>query len=174
MLKSKISQTKVRGIIYSGNHDGECAFVRNFSDVIPFYYSKDNGKTWIEGITDNLIWRAGHNTDVDATLRHSVDDKGKKHFSDTADRSINGFVIVYKGKQANYFEVATNKLISNTWFDYAGNFDEDKVKEYVGYCNEGNYQKAFDMLSDDCKEYSFDNNIQYFMDHVYTKMPEPR
>ena len=41
-LRSKIAQSKVRGIIYSGNHDGECAFVRNFSDVIPFYYSKDN------------------------------------------------------------------------------------------------------------------------------------
>ena len=51
---------------------------------------------------------------------------------------------------------------------------EDKVKEYVGYCNEGNYQKAFDMLSDDCKLYAFDNNIVNFMSHVYTKMPEPR
>ena len=40
-LGSKINQTKVRGIVYSGNHDGECAFVRNFSDVVPFYYSKD-------------------------------------------------------------------------------------------------------------------------------------
>ncbi len=48
---------------------------------------------------------------------------------------------------------------------------EEIIKEYVGLLNEGNYQKAFDMLSDDCKEYSFDNNIQYFMDHVYTKMP---
>jgi hypothetical protein len=132
-LHSKIAQSKVRGIIYSGNHDGECAFVRNFSDVIPFYYSKDNGKTWIEGITDNLIWRAGHDTDVEATLKHSVDDSGKKNFSDTADRSINGFVLVYKdnGKKANYFEVATNSLISNTWFDYAGNFNEDGVAEVL-------------------------------------------
>lgn len=124
-LGSKISQTKIRGIVYSGNHDGECAFVRNFSDVIPCYYSKDNGKTWIEGISDELIWRAGHNTDTEAILKHSVNDKGEKNFSDTADRSINGFVIVYKGTKANYFEVATNKLISNIWFDYAGNFDED-------------------------------------------------
>lgn len=48
---------------------------------------------------------------------------------------------------------------------------EEIIEEYVGLLNEGNFQKAFDMLSDDCKEYSFDNNIQYFMDHVYTKMP---
>lgn len=130
-LGSKINQTKVRGIVYSGNHDGECAFVRNFSDVVPFYYSKDNGKTWIEGITDNLIWRAGHNTDVEATLKNSVDDNGKKNFSDTADRSINGFVIVYKNNKANYFEVATNKLISNVWFDYAGNFNNDDIAEVL-------------------------------------------
>jgi len=130
-LGQKISQTRVRGIVYSGNHDGECAFVRNFSDVIPFYYSKDNGKTWIEGITNNLIWRAGHETDVEATLKHSTNDDGKKRFTDTADRSINGFVLVYKGKKANYFEVATNSLISKTWFDYASNFNEDGIAEVL-------------------------------------------
>lgn len=130
-LGKKMSQTKVRGIVYSGNHDGECAFVRNFSDVVPFYYSEDNGKTWIKGITEELIWRAGHNTDVDATLRNSVDDKGNKNFSDTAERSINGFVIVYKNNKANYFEVATNSLISDVWFDYAGNFDEDGFAEIL-------------------------------------------
>ena len=51
---------------------------------------------------------------------------------------------------------------------------EDMIKEYVGFCNEGNYQAAFDMLSDDCKLYAFDDNIVNFMSHVYTKIPEPR
>ena len=124
-LGTNISKTKIRGIVYSGGHDGHCAFVRNFSDVIPHSYSKDNGKTWIKAITDELIWRAGHNTDVDATLRNSTNDEGKKNFDDVADRSINGYVVVYKGNKSNYFEVATNKLISNIWFDFAANFDED-------------------------------------------------
>ena len=48
---------------------------------------------------------------------------------------------------------------------------EEIIKEYVGLLNEGNFQKAFDMLSDDCKEYSFKNDIELFMNHVYTKMP---
>lgn len=124
-LRNRISQTKIRGIVYSGNHDGECAFVRNFSDVVPFYYSKDNGKTWIQGITEELLWRAGHNTDVDAQLRNSVNSKGARNFDDVSDRSINGYVIVYRGNKANYFEVATNKLISDVWFDFASNFNED-------------------------------------------------
>lgn len=48
---------------------------------------------------------------------------------------------------------------------------EDLIDEYVGYCNEGNYQRAFDLLSEDCKEYAFDNDIVEFMTHVLEKMP---
>lgn len=51
---------------------------------------------------------------------------------------------------------------------------EDLIEEYVGYCNEGNYQKAFSMLSEDCREYGFNNDIVLFMEHVLTKMPTPK
>ena len=131
LLGSRIAQSKIRGIIYSGGHDGNCAFIRNFSDVIPYSYSKDNGRTWTKAITDELIWRAGHDTDVDATLKNSLDDKGKKNFDSTAKKAINGYVIVYKNNKANYFEVTTNKLISDVWFDYAGNFNEDGEAEVL-------------------------------------------
>lgn len=130
-LGTRISETKIRGIVYSGGHDGHCAFVRNFSEVIPHSYSKDNGRTWIKAITDELIYRAGHDTDTEATLKHSVDAGGKKKFDDVANRSINGYVIVYKGGKSNYFEVATNKLISDVWFDFAANFDENGEAEVV-------------------------------------------
>lgn len=129
LLGGNISNTKIRGIQYSGGHDGDCAFVRNFSEVIPHSYSKDNGKTWITAITDELIHRAAHELDVDASLRDVKDAQGKRRFDDVADRSINGFVITYKNidgkKKANYFEVSENRLISNVWFDMALNFDED-------------------------------------------------
>lgn len=51
---------------------------------------------------------------------------------------------------------------------------EDLIKEYIGYCNEGNYQKAFNMLSEDCQKYSFNNSIEKFMSHVLVKMPTPK
>ena len=51
---------------------------------------------------------------------------------------------------------------------------ENKIKDYVDACNEGNYQKAFDMLSEDCKKYSFNNDIEKFMIHVLVKMPTPK
>lgn len=127
-LGGRIARTKIRGIIYSGGHDGECAFVRNFSEVIPHSYSEDNGKTWKKGITDELVWRAGHDTDVFATL------KGSGLFDDVADRSINGFVIVKKGGKYNYFNVAENDIISKVWFDRAFNFDDNGIAE-VQYGN---------------------------------------
>lgn len=32
---------------------------------------------------------------------------------------------------------------------------ENMVKQYFDYCNNGEYQKAYDMLSDECKQYEF-------------------
>lgn len=51
---------------------------------------------------------------------------------------------------------------------------EDLIDEYIGYCNEGNYQKAFNMLSEDCRQYSYDNSVEKFMRHVLVKMPTPK
>lgn len=51
---------------------------------------------------------------------------------------------------------------------------EEMIAEYVGYCNEGNYYAAFNMLSDDCKKHEFNDNIETFMKHVLMKMPTPK
>lgn len=51
---------------------------------------------------------------------------------------------------------------------------EDLIEEYIGYCNEGNYQKAFNMLSEDCRKYEFENDVEKFMEHVLVKMPVPK
>lgn len=51
---------------------------------------------------------------------------------------------------------------------------EEIISEYVGYCNEGNYQKAFNMLSKECRKYGFDNSVYRFMEHVLVKMPTPK
>lgn len=51
---------------------------------------------------------------------------------------------------------------------------EEMIEEYIGCCNEGNYQKAYNMLSEDCQKYEFDNNVEKFMEHVLVKMPTPK
>lgn len=47
---------------------------------------------------------------------------------------------------------------------------EEMIEEYVGYCNEGNYQKAFNMLSEDCQLYAYNNDVEQFARHVLSKM----
>lgn len=51
---------------------------------------------------------------------------------------------------------------------------EDMIAEYVGYCNDGNYYAAFKMLSEDCRKYEFNDDIEQFMKHVLMKMPTPK
>ena len=51
---------------------------------------------------------------------------------------------------------------------------EKMIEEYVGYCNEAEWTKAFNMLSPICREYSFENDLGKFMDYVYTKMPSKK
>lgn len=51
---------------------------------------------------------------------------------------------------------------------------EEIIDEYIGYCNEGNYQKAFNMLSEDCRKYGFNNSVYDFMQYVLVKMPTPK
>lgn len=63
---------------------------------------------------------------------------------------------------------------SKTVSKNVSNLIEDKIEEYVGYCNNAEWQKAYNMLSDACKEYSFNHDIQEFMKYVYTKMPTPK
>lgn len=48
---------------------------------------------------------------------------------------------------------------------------EEMIETYVGYCNDGNWQAAFSMLSPTCQEYGFSNDVTEFMEYVYTKMP---
>ena len=51
---------------------------------------------------------------------------------------------------------------------------EETIEEYVGYCNDEKYDSAFAMLSDDCKKYAFDNNIERFIDFILVKIPGKR
>lgn len=120
-----INKTKVRGIIYSGGHDGCCAFVRDFTDVIPWAYSDNNGRTWKTAVNENLVDHLLSSIDTDFELKGRVDKYGHKKYDDVANKSINGYAIVYKNNKVNYYSVKTRSLISDVWFDEGTNFDED-------------------------------------------------
>lgn len=51
---------------------------------------------------------------------------------------------------------------------------EEMIEEYMNYCNNSEFDKAFEMLSKDCREYEFNNDIETYMSYLYTKMPTPK
>lgn len=128
-LRNRLDSTKVRGFVFTGGHDGDVCFIRDFSSVIPYSYSRDNGATWNVGITDELIKRAGQSVDTEFKYRNSIDDSGTKNFDDVSDRAINGFVMVHKKNKINFINIETDELISDKWFDFATNFDSDGYAE---------------------------------------------
>lgn len=40
------------------------------------------------------------------------------------------------------------------------------IDDYFNYCNNKNYESAFNMLTDDCKEYLYENDINQFKEYV--------
>jgi hypothetical protein len=127
-LGKDINKTNIRGFVFTGGHDGDVCFIRDFSAVIPVEYSEDNGRTWKQGITQELIKRAGSTVDTTFKFKNKEVD-GEQMFDDVSDRAINGFVMVHKNNKVNFINIKTDKLISNTWFDIASNFDEDGFAE---------------------------------------------
>lgn len=49
-----------------------------------------------------------------------------------------------------------------------------KIKQYVEYCNNNEFDKAYNMLSDECKKYAYNSNFEQFQRHVIKLMPTPK
>lgn len=131
--KSNITNNKCRGIIYNGGHDGACCFVMDFSSVIPVAVSYDNGKTWKNRLTQELIdWISN---EVDTTFQFG----GNNKFKEIAPKAINGFTMVWdKNSKVNYIPVNSNDTISDVWFDDGSNWEEKNgilftIVQYSGY-----------------------------------------
>lgn len=117
--ESGMNNSKCRGIVYNGGHDGACCFIRDFSSVIPVAVSYDNGKTWHTKLTQNLLDRM--NDEVDTHFQLGSDSK----FNDVADKSINGYTMVWnKQNKVNYVPANGNETISDVWFDNGENWQK--------------------------------------------------
>lgn len=132
--ESSINASKCRGLVYNGGHDGACCFIRDFSSVVPVAVSYDNGKTWTNRLNQGLIDRI--NTEVDTHFQL----KGNKDFETVADKSINGYTMVWNNEEkVNYVPSNSNNVISNVWFDNGENWEKDSSGnlyvnvEYHGY-----------------------------------------
>jgi len=54
------------------------------------------------------------------------------------------------------------------------NLIEQTIDKYVNYNNQGNFEAAFNMLSEECRHYSYKDDVLLYMEYMYTKMPMPR
>lgn len=43
---------------------------------------------------------------------------------------------------------------------------ETLIEEYVNYCNSKDYESAYNMLTDECKEYKFENKFEMFKEYI--------
>lgn len=149
-----MNNSSVRGLVYNGGHDGACCFIRDFSSVIPVAVSKDNGRTWEYRLNDGLINRI--NNEVDTHYQFGNDSK----YKDIADKSVNGFVMVWDDKdRVNYIPANSNKPISDVWFDNGANWE--KTEDGVLYASveyEGNY---LDVVKDGNTYEVYNDNGEY-------------
>ena len=121
LKEENMNTSKCRGLVYNGGHDGACCFIRDFSSAIPVAVSYNNGKTWENRLTQGLLDRM--NKEVDTHFQFG----GNKDFSEVANKSINGFTIVWnKEGKVNYIPANSNKPISNVWFDDGEAWDKTK------------------------------------------------
>ena len=51
---------------------------------------------------------------------------------------------------------------------------EEMIAKYVDACNDADFPLAFSYLSEDCREFAFNNDLETFKSHVFTKMPVPK
>lgn len=80
-----------------------------------------------------------------------------------------------KPEPTTTYDVRTSVIDSSSSVSVSiNNRIEEMLEEYIGYCNEGNYQMAYDMLSEDCQKYELNNSVVNLMNHVLVKMPTPK
>ena len=99
----------IRGIIYKGNRDGHCALPYDFSSVIPYSVSFDEGKTFKKMFNNELYKFMKNQTDTEFRFGG----KYKQVFT-----SVNGFTLVMNhNNKYNFINNETNEPISKIWFD---------------------------------------------------------
>lgn len=48
------------------------------------------------------------------------------------------------------------------------------ISQYVEYCNDGEFELAFRMLSEDCRKYRFNDDVRTFMAYLVDVIPTPK
>ena len=131
---------KIRGLVYKGNRDGFCVLPYDFSSIIPYAVSYDQGKTFKTKFNQEQYERL-HKT-IDAEFRY----KGQNDITDVI-TPVNGYCTVINSKnEYNLIDINTDKFVFPVWVDIVlGNVDDDGdfFFTYKGLNLQGNTNGTF-------------------------------
>jgi hypothetical protein len=107
--RNLIKEKGIRGVIYKGNRDGHCVVPYDFSAVIPYSVSFDQGKTFKKMFKPETFQRM-HDS-IDVQFRYG--NKYAKVFE-----SVKGFTMVQnRDGKYNFIDNSDDKELSPYWFD---------------------------------------------------------
>jgi hypothetical protein len=119
-FRNKSIYDYIEGLVFKGRRDGEVAVVKNVKNLVPLFYSLDNGKKWEKGFSEKTIKHTIEDFDVDYLY-------GKRYKKTWV--PSNGYAKVENSQnKINYVDKDGNE-ISETWLDSGGNFTEYKDSE---------------------------------------------
>jgi hypothetical protein len=107
--RNLIKEKGIRGVIYKGNRDGHCVVPYDFSAVIPYSVSFDQGKTFKKMFKPETYQRMQDSIDV----QFRYGNKYAKVFE-----SVKGFTMVQnRAGKYNFVDNSDDKELSPYWFD---------------------------------------------------------
>lgn len=104
----------IHGFVFRGERDGLVAVIKDVKNAVPTYFSKDYGKTWENGMTEDTLKYAENSFD------------SEYHFGEKYNKTYPaeyGYAKVEKNGRVNYID-KNGKEISPVWFEGGSNFIE--------------------------------------------------
>jgi hypothetical protein len=149
-----LSQTNIRGLVFTGGVDGHVALVRDFNSVMPIDYSIDGGNTWM--VETGRAKRTKENFDY---INQNADPYFlyRKKYGDVnfRSRAIGNFSLVNGRNGCNWMDIWFHRPLLPVDADTANNFDPLSKSSEFTY---GNYR--FKITVDD----DMNSRIWYFDD----------
>ena len=105
----------IEGFCFFGANDGHVAIVKDFKNLMPVEYSKDYGKSWIYGVTDDTVRHTKQDFDVEYKF-------GKKYKK--TDLPSHGFAKVTNNQNKINYINKDGEELSKVWFNSGSKFDD--------------------------------------------------
>lgn len=164
---------KVKGLEYTGNHDGNCLLVFDYTSLVPISYTKNEGKTWNKVYSKSIDnFKNNDNNDDEISILYNkngwklVSAKNlsatkkliNKYWSKSNNQSLYDFDhLTINSIRSVYFVQQDNK---NPYFIYLGESFPGRYNEKINH----NYFTGVKIYTKDSKGDKVPENINKFLE----------